>query len=191
MCQIKELQYPDKIKFNNGENSVSCILTNKAFTHGQRLRLNFAKLASQNLEGKIHYYGNSLVNENFGRYYKGGLPIHGPPKRCKYDGLAPYTYSLSLENGKLNNFCTRVWEPFLCWTMPIYWGCPNINDFYPEDSYYKIDIENPVEALRELSDIIKRPVTKRNIDAIRHARELVLYKYNIWPFLQEIINEHQ
>lgn len=75
--------------------------------------------------------------------------------------------------------------------MPIYWGCPNISDFYPEESYHTIDIENPEEALRELADIIQRPIGKNNIEAIRHTRNLVLYKYNIWPFLQEIINEHK
>jgi hypothetical protein len=75
--------------------------------------------------------------------------------------------------------------------MPIYWGCPNIEDFYPKDSYYTIDIEKPQEAIREISDIITRPVTKTNIEAIEYARNLLLYKYNIWPFLQEIINEHR
>ena len=75
--------------------------------------------------------------------------------------------------------------------MPIYWGCPNIEDFYPKESYHLIDIENPQEALRELIDIIERPLTKNNIEAIKHSRNLILYKYNIWPFLEEIINEHK
>ena len=180
------LRYPKKSK-----KTVSCILTNKSFTHGQRMRLEFAKLASTELSGKIDYYGNTLINENFGKMYKGGLPLSGPPMRCKYDGLISYPYSLSLENGKLKNFCTRVWEPFLCWTMPIYWGCPNIEDFYPKESYHTIDIEKPDEAIREVADMIQRPISKNNIEAIHHARQLVLYKYNIWPFIQEIINEHR
>ena len=189
--ELRDLKYPEKIKFNQNEQSVTCILTNKRITYGQRLRLDFAKKVSQTLKNRVHYYGNSLANEGFGSSFMGGLPLSGPPKRCKYDGLIPYSYSISLENGKLKNFCTRVWEPFLCWTMPIYWGCPNIEDFYPEDSYHTIDIERPDEAIKELADIIRRPITKRNIEAMRHARELVMHKYNIWAFLQEIINEHR
>ena len=187
---LQNLKYPEKQKNKDGKNSVSCILTNKSFTHGQRMRLNFARMVARDCPGRVDFYGNTLATEISGDDYKGGLPLNGPPKRCKYDGLISYDYSLSLENGKLDNFCTRVWEPFLCWTMPIYWGGPNIEDFYPPESYLIIDIENPAEALREFVDIIDRPVTKINIDAIGHARKLVLEKYNIWPFIKGIIDKN-
>tara|TARA_R100000664_G_scaffold4408_1_gene8987 strand:+ start:4263 stop:5171 length:909 start_codon:yes stop_codon:yes gene_type:complete len=189
--ELKNMKYPEKIRTTQGHNSVSCILTNKRFTLGQSLRLNFAKMAAAQHSDRIDFYGKTLKAEDFGPSYKGGLPLTGPPKRCKYEGLQPYHYSLSLENGRLKNFCTRVWEPFLCWTMPIYWGCPNIEELYPTESYHTINIENPTEALREFSDIIDRPITKINIDAIDHARNLVLEKYNIWPFIKDIIDKNQ
>ena len=59
--ELSDLKYPEKIRFNQNENSVTCILTNKRFTYGQRIRMDFAKKVSQTLEGKVHYYGNSLA----------------------------------------------------------------------------------------------------------------------------------
>jgi hypothetical protein len=74
--ELSNLKYPQK---NNG--TVSCILTNKSFTRGQKLRLDFAKLTSRELPGKIDYYGNTLSSADFGKTYKGGLPLTGPPKK--------------------------------------------------------------------------------------------------------------
>jgi ABC-type arginine transport system ATPase subunit len=71
--------------------------------------------------------------------------------------------------------------------MPIYWGCPNIDEYFPEDSYHLIDITAD-DAVEQMHEIIQQPITNKNIEAMREARELILDKYNIWPALHEIIN---
>jgi len=49
----------------------------------------------------------------------------------KEEGLAPYRYSVIVENCQEQNYFTeKLLDCFLCDTMPIYWGCPNIEDYF-------------------------------------------------------------
>lgn len=48
----------------------------------------------------------------------------------KSDGLAPYRYSIVIENVREKNyFSEKLLDAVFCETVPIYWGCPNIGDF--------------------------------------------------------------
>ena len=48
----------------------------------------------------------------------------------KSDGLAPYRFSIVIENVREQNyFSEKLVDAVLCETVPIYWGCPNIGDF--------------------------------------------------------------
>ncbi|MCE8536693.1 hypothetical protein KBY27_04420 [Ruegeria pomeroyi] len=52
------------------------------------------------------------------------------PFDSKADGLAPYRYSVVIENVQERNyFSEKLLDAVLCETVPIYWGCPNIADF--------------------------------------------------------------
>ncbi len=52
------------------------------------------------------------------------------PFEQKEDGLAPYRYSVVIENVRERNyFSEKLIDSILCATVPIYWGCPNIGDF--------------------------------------------------------------
>lgn len=49
----------------------------------------------------------------------------------KEDGLAPYFYSIVIENNQESNYFTeKLIDCFLCETVPIYWGAPNIENFF-------------------------------------------------------------
>ena len=48
----------------------------------------------------------------------------------KADGLAPYRYSVVIENVREKNyFSEKLVDAVLCNTVPIYWGCPNLERF--------------------------------------------------------------
>ncbi|MEO0773590.1 MAG: glycosyltransferase family 10 [Pseudomonadota bacterium] len=52
------------------------------------------------------------------------------PFGAKSDGLAPYRYSVVIENAQeVNYFTEKLIDAVLCETVPIYWGCPNLGDF--------------------------------------------------------------
>ncbi|MBZ8117444.1 hypothetical protein KUD11_02165 [Roseovarius sp. LXJ103] len=49
----------------------------------------------------------------------------------KSEALAPYRFSVVIENIQERNYFTeKLVDAILCRTVPIYWGCPNIADFF-------------------------------------------------------------
>ncbi|SLN22452.1 glycosyltransferase family 10 domain-containing protein [Ruegeria meonggei] len=86
--------------------------------------------AKRNLKG--HQLRHSVINwvrdsgadvEIMGRGYT--------PFERKSDGLAPYRFSVVIENVRERNyFSEKLTDTILCATVPIYWGCPNISDFF-------------------------------------------------------------
>ena len=136
----------------------------------------------------IDIFGRGGV-ESFGnirKCFKGSVDNDG---YCKFVGIYPYQYHLSFENSQhLNCINEKPLDCLLCWTMPIYWGCPNIHEWLPEGSYYNVKTQNIQDELDKLLDFIKTPPSKENIEAISYGRELVLNKYNLWSEIESIIN---
>lgn len=53
---------------------------------------------------------------------------------AKSEGLAPYRYSVVIENTREPNYFTeKLVDAVLCDTVPIYWGCPNLDRFFDTD----------------------------------------------------------
>ena len=53
------------------------------------------------------------------------------PFEYKQEGLLPYTYSVVIENvQELDYFTEKLLDCFLCGTIPIYWGAPNIGHYF-------------------------------------------------------------
>jgi hypothetical protein len=169
----------------------SIVISNKELTYGHKLRTLFIKYFCNKYPGMLDVYGTGWKYE-LGSSYKGylhkgnneGLPT-------KYDGLINYKYSLVMENCSINNYFTeKITDAYLCWCMPIYYGCKNIHEYFPEDSYYLI---NPYDddALEKLVEIINRPITEKNIAAIKIARNLCLNNYNVWNCVNNIIKDKE
>jgi len=169
--ELKNLSYPSKSK------KVSCVMSAK---HSHRSNYIRRLLAGNSL---IDLYGRGHDAKHYGKNYKGPLNYDG---NCKFRGLLDYEYSIALENSQQNNYFTeKLADAYLSWSVPIYWGCPNIANFFPEKSYYSIDIShtNPIE---EINEIINSPV---DIDALSKAREIILDKFNIWEIVYQKILE--
>ena len=72
----------------------------------------------------------------------------------KAEGLAPYRYSVVIENVRERNYFTeKLVDAILCKTVPIYWGCPNIGDFFDTSGMILCDSAAGIEAaLRAMSE---------------------------------------
>lgn len=163
--QLDKLEYKKSL-------TVSCIVSGKRHTSGAYKRLAFVEKLHQKYPNLIDIYGR-------------GLSIGKGELKSKMEGLVPYTYSLCMENSQHNNYFTEKFtDAIVCWTIPIYWGCPNISKYFPKGSYYWIDIEAS-NAIEQFNEIINKPV---NIKALTHARNLVLSQYNVWNMIENVIN---
>lgn len=175
---LSNLKYDDVKKTKQ---TPACIITSKSFTDGQRKRLEFLKRIQNQIE--IDFYGRPDISRLF-RNYKGIPEFRNTSTRDK-SLLFEYRVSFSLENGSRKNFFTRLWEDLLCWTMPIYWGCPNLEDHLPTHSYRYVDIDKDFTE-EELKHLTRDPEEKE-IKAMAEARDLILNKYNFFPYVEKIL----
>ncbi len=161
----------------------------------KNLTISWLTNADTSIEGQIerlnfwnYIQTTNLDIEFFGR----GFPPPVKPIEVKWDGVAPYKYTLAIENySGLYYWSEKIADAFLGYTMPIYYGCTNISDYFPKESFVWIDINQPEEAVEIIRETINNDLWLRNRDAVIYARELVLNKYNIFAFLAEVIIEDQ
>ena len=100
--------------------------------------------------------------------------------------LNRYAYSLELEAlSSLNYFSERIYDSLLLWTMPIIWGCPNLEQWLPKKSFHLVDINKP-ESEDEVIKVLDSELY--DVVAISDARELLLDKYQIWAKVHDYIN---
>lgn len=158
---------PDKPK------SLSWVTSNLNWLPGHQKRMNFLNALQHSVE--------------FDLWGRGFNPIAD-----KWDGIAPYRYSLAIENYSGMYYWTeKIADCFLSYTMPIYYGCTNISNYFPPESYIAIDLNQPQEAIEIIKDAIASDLWIRNREAIIHARELVLKQHQIFPFISKNIQEHE
>ena len=109
----------------------------------------------------------------------------------KWDGLAPYRYSLALENSCYPFYWSeKIADCFLAQTMPIYSGSPRITEYFPADSMIRIDLRHPDETIEVIRKTVESDRYEKNLQAIREARALVLHQYNPLSFLAREIRQH-
>ena len=75
------------------------------------------------------------------------------PQRGKVLGLAEYAYSIAIENSKHKNYFTeKIIDCFRTGTIPIYWGCDEVDDYFDPNGIIKFDnIAHLEEILQNLS----------------------------------------
>lgn len=172
--------YDELLNFSKKEKTkkVSAIFSSK-----YKFRNDIMKNISKNTN-IVDFYGRGIkgiVNES---HFLGELNHNS---NCKYRGLINYEKSIAIENSCQKNYFTeKLIDCFVCETLPIYLGCPNIFDFFPEDS---IRIIKNARDEKDLKEIIEAPVTQKEKNAILASKSLVMKKYNIWPTLQKAIKE--
>ena len=159
-----------KLEIEKKLNFVSCVSSNLNFLKGHRKRLNFIKFLK---DAGFHF-------DLFGRDVN--------PVDDKFDAIFPYKYSIAIENSSYPHYWTeKISDCFLSWTMPIYYGCPNIISYFPQESMVIIDVERPEESLEIIQQAIAEDKWEKNLDAIEQARNLVLNKYQFFPKMAQYI----
>lgn len=181
-------EYLNKLKYQKEkkEKDLVCVTTLNQGTQGQRMRVDWLKKAQNHLN--IDFYGREQLRNVFKNY------IGAPQSFCTTNNvnqtkdksiIEKYNKSISFENGSTKNFVNRLHEDVLMWTLPIYWGCSNLEEIFPKNSYRYIDISKPID--QDIVDYINSPVTNEEITAIEEARNLVLNKYNWWFYVHNNI----
>ncbi|WP_243370859.1 glycosyltransferase family 10 [Geotalea sp. SG265] len=159
------------VKFNvpTKDRALSWITSNYTYWEGHRSRMAFLNQIQEHLNFDLYGRGFKWIDD-------------------KWAGLAPYKYSLAIENFQNAYYWSeKIADCFLAWTMPIYFGCTRIEEYFPKEAMIIIDIADPSSAIEQIQSAISSNLWEKRIDAIAHARDLVLNKHQIFPFIAEAI----
>ena len=98
---------------------VSMIASNKRMCQGHERRLHFV----DKFRGKLDFYGRGFNEIS-----------------CKEDGLRDYMFSVGIENAVYDTYFTeKLTDCFACGTIPIFYGCKGVTEYFNEDGIIFLD----------------------------------------------------
>lgn len=155
--ELKNIDQPEKNRL------ISAIASTKDWINGHRLRADFIKfLESSDLSVDVFGHGRSIELDD------------------KWDGLAPYKYSVAIENSSKPDYWTeKIADCFLAFTVPFYWGATNLAEYFPEDSFVWIPIEDPQKALSVIRQEFQEGNYSKRLEALAEARRRILDEYSL------------
>jgi hypothetical protein len=105
-------------------------------------------------------------------------------------------FSICIENSNNSGYHTeKIIDAFLSKTIPIYWGCSNIGDFYDTDGI--IQVNNADEIIKVISDTIdmtdELSITLSNMFSNVNTKNFddLKSKYNGMPSAEELLDEYK
>ncbi len=106
----------------------------------------------------------------------------------KAEALNDYRYHIAIENHVgLHHWTEKLSDPFLGFSLPFYYGCPNVREYFPEQSFIEIDITNYASARDVIVDAIQNKEYEKRFPYILEARRRVLDEYNLMAVLSREI----
>jgi len=135
---------------------VSMIYSEKTWLFGHRLRHIIAKtLIPQMGYDKIDFFGRATEN----------------PLELKSEGTNPYMFQIAIENAQRRfYFADKIYDCFVTGTVPIYWGAPNIGDFF--DMRGILTFNHPNE-LKEILENLSPEKYESMLDGVKENFERV------------------
>lgn len=137
-CYDKVSDYEKVEKTNNISSIVTTLNEERGGTCLYSDRYSLIKNIIKDLDFIDYYGGWSKDSDN----------VKNEPQKIK--ATLPYKFSLVIENEYHKNWITeKFYDPIICNTIPIYYGCSNIKEIYPENGYILLDNITDHEYVRQ------------------------------------------
>ncbi len=110
------------------------------------------------------------------------------PLNDKKEAIDDYRYHLAIENSIAPHYITeKLTDAYLGLSLPFYIGAPNAGDYFPEESFIALDLENPALAAKTIQSAIKNNLYAQRLPALIEARRRVMQDYNIFSMIEKMI----
>ena len=166
----KNLHHPEKTF------ALSAITSSKKNFEGHKERLEFLfnlKEELKNTEYNFEIKGRGISEFN-----------------SKDEILIPSRYTLAIENtSEPHYFTEKITDAFFFNSMPIYFGAPNIFEYFPKNSLIQLEDLDVKKAKEIIKFTIDNNLYEKNYQNILMAKNMVLNKYNFFMNLIEKIAE--
>lgn len=164
----RDITFLDKLEHVEKSKLISVFCSTKEWRPEYRLRIQFVEYLKRHFGEDLVWFGNG-VNE---------IPE-------KWDGLAPFEFTLVLENRSDRGIYTeKILDPFLSLTEPIYWGDPGIRSVLPISRENLIDIRDFQGARATIERIIAAPRKRRTHEQRLEGKAIILGELH---FLRRIV----
>ena len=168
------LNYDFFTDFKNTEKQIelSVICSNKKNTENHRLRIEFLKILKNHFKDNLRWFGNGFNEiEN------------------KFEVISKSKYHIVLENDSKHNLVSeKLYDAYLGLSFPIYYGAPNINEYFDKDSFKTININDVNGSIATIENTIKNNLYENSSNLLHLEKEKVLNDYNLYNRICEIID---
>ena len=114
----------------------------------------------------------------------------GNRSQKRHDALIDYKFNLSIENEYQDNWISeKFYDNILTDTIPIYFGCKNIKEIYPEDGYILIENINDVNQINELLYYVEKnadEIYQQKINGLKKIKEKYFKEFNLLKKIVEL-----
>lgn len=153
-----------KPPFEQKQQLLSVIASNLTIFPGHKLRAQFIQ--------ELLTYLPELERHTYGRGRKQQL-------LRKEDGLNTYRYSVAIENSCTNSYITeKFYDCIITGCVPLYFGAPDIANYFPEKSFIVLPIHDIQECVRIIQNLSIADYESR-IPALVEARSLIRDQYSL------------
>ena len=158
--------------FEEKRHPISIVCSSKHKHEGHRKRHDFVSFLEQGAIPELHIFGRGRARE----------------AACKHHAIAPYKYHIVLENSVHPDYWTeKLADAYLGGAFPFYWGCPNVEKYFPKGALVPIDIHRPEEAVRIIRKTMEERAYEKALPLLEEAREAILNRYNLFPTLVRLL----
>jgi hypothetical protein len=165
--QVRDLAPPVK------DRDLSVIMSSLAYMPNHLKRRHFLQVLQQRFGAGVDVYGRG---HRFIPY--------------KDDAILPYRFHLCIENCVVPGLWTeKIADAFLGFSVPVYAGCPNITDYFPEQALVRLDLDDPEGSLDAIERLLSAPQAEyvRRLPYVLQARDSLLGRYNLIHMLAEFV----
>ncbi len=152
---------------NNGNNIGMRKDYHNTFSTDKKFEVSFIKSNKKDLPGhQLRHSIIPLLEEKF------AFDLLFPKERIdtKIPLFKNAMFHITIENSRYTNYITeKVIDCFMSYTIPIYWGCPNIGDYYDKNGIITF------ETIEELKNILKEltpEIYRSKLESVKHNYEV-------------------
>ncbi len=152
-----------------------CIMSSDAnYISGHTTRYAFTNQLIGHFKDKVKIYGRGFI-----------------PFDCKYEILKNYKYCVAMENTVVPDYFTeKINECYLCETLPIYYGCPNLGKYYDEQSFVKIDIRDMATSIKIIEELIENKAYETKLGIIKEMKKRYFASYHFPHALLRLLEKN-
>lgn len=166
----RDIHFLDKLSQVPKSRQISVFCSNQVLTPNHRMRLRFVDNLKSHFGSSLDWFGNGIN-----------------PIPEKWEGIAPYRYTIVLENQSAENIISeKLYDAYLGLAFPIYWGAPNVLEFFPPGSLTSINIRDFRRSIDVIEELLQSSVAEERINLLLEAKRRVLWDYNLFARLASI-----